>query len=213
MEMAVWNRPMVCFLCTRRLPRRLRPATTSRVSHWPPSFADRLTGPMHASPASAAATCPGSASWRCAPGASEIAAGAASSTCLKWQSEDSSRRWLARLAVMTMSVAMLKIRSTRSGSAQRWLSTKAIQLSGGMVCVSEYSSSGQVTANSMSSRNTSWSYSMAVSLPWCRSVAPPKEHLAPHPAWRTGTGAKPCSGRATGASRSERKPFCISCRS
>lgn len=38
--------------------------------------------------------------------------------------------------------------------------------------VSAYSSSGHVTASSMCSTSASWSFSMAVSLPWCHCVDP-----------------------------------------
>jgi hypothetical protein len=85
------------------------------VGHWPPSFADRMTGSFACLAGERSRELPGLGILALRSGGSEMTAGAASSTCLKWQSEDSSRRWLARLAVMTMSIAMLKILSTRAG--------------------------------------------------------------------------------------------------
>jgi hypothetical protein len=59
-------------------------------------------------------------------GVSALSVDAAWSHCQNWRSETSGRCLVARSAIMTRSVATLKIRSTRSGSDQRWFSTKAI---------------------------------------------------------------------------------------
>jgi hypothetical protein len=109
-----------------------------------------------------------------------------SSHCQNRRSETSGRCPVARPAIMTRSVATLKIRSTRSGSDQRWFSTKAIQRSGGMMGISEYSSSCQVSASSKSSRSASWSLSIVVNLAWCFSVAGSNAHLSRHSECRTG---------------------------
>jgi hypothetical protein len=61
-----------------------------------------------------------------ASGVSALSVDAAWSHCQNWRSETSGRCLVARSAIMTRSVATLKIRSTRSGSDQRWFSTKAI---------------------------------------------------------------------------------------